>query len=44
MKDPAFNEIASQVIGIVIGAALVYEILGPVFSKIALKKAGDIKE
>lgn len=45
LKDnPAFNESASTIIGIVIGAALIHEILGPVVSKIALKKSGDIKQ
>jgi Kef-type K+ transport system membrane component KefB len=41
--NPAFNEYASTIIGIVIGAALIHEILGPLVSKIALKKSGDIK-
>ncbi len=44
LKDnPAFNENASNIIGIVIGAALIHEILGPLVSKISLKKSGDIK-
>ena len=44
LKDnPTFNENASNIIGIVIGAALIHEILGPLASKIALKKSGDIK-
>ena len=32
-----------NIIGIVIGAALIHEILGPLVSKIAPKKSGDIK-
>ena len=43
LKEPAFNNIAPKIVGIVIGAALVYEILGPVFSKFMLKKAGEIE-
>jgi hypothetical protein len=44
LKDnPAFHDNASTIIGIVIGAALIHEILGPVVSKIALKKSGDIR-
>lgn len=40
--DPAFDEYSSTIIGIVIGAALIHEILGPVFSKLSLKKAKEI--
>lgn len=45
LKDKsAFSEYSSTIIGIVIGAALIHEILGPVVSKIALINAGDIKK
>jgi len=43
VKDPMYKEIASTIIGIVISAALVNELLGPVFSKFSLNKAGEIK-
>ena len=41
-KDPAFEPVASTIIGIVIGVALVHEITGPVSSRFSLKKAGEI--
>jgi hypothetical protein len=41
-SDQAFNDSASVIIGIVIGAALIHEIIGPVMSRYALKKAGEI--
>jgi len=42
--EPVFDSIASRIVGIVIGAALVYELLGPVLSKLSLRKAGEISE
>mgnify|MGYP001132262080 CR=1 FL=1 len=42
--EPVFNNIASRIVGIVIGAQLVYELLGPVLSKLSLRKAGEIPE
>jgi len=44
VKDPMYKDIASTIIGIVIAAALVNEISGPVFSKFSLIKAGEIKK
>ncbi|WP_163715725.1 cation:proton antiporter [Mangrovibacterium lignilyticum] len=41
-KDPAFKDISSLIIGVVIGAALIHEIIGPVMSRLSLKKAGEI--
>ncbi len=41
-KDPVFQETASMIMGVVIGAALIHEIIGPVFSRLSLKKAGEI--
>ena len=41
-KNPAFNDTSSTIIGIIIGAALIHEIIGPLFSKYYLKKAGEI--
>ena len=37
-----FSETASIIIGIVIGAALIHEIAGPIVSRYSLKKAGEI--
>ncbi len=45
LKDnPEFSEHAPTIIGIVIGSALIHEILGPIISKISLKKAGEIQQ
>jgi len=41
--DQAFDDSASMIIGIVIGAALIHEIIGPVMSRFSLKKAGEIQ-
>lgn len=41
-KNPAFKDTASMIMGIVIGAALIHEIIGPVFSRLSLKKAGEL--
>ncbi len=41
-KNQTFNEISDLIVGIVIGAAVIHEILGPVIAKYFLKKAGDI--
>lgn len=41
-NDPAYKDTASMIMGIVIGAALIHEIIGPVFSRLSLKKAGEI--
>jgi len=42
-KESVFKETASMIIGIVIGAALIHEIIGPILSKLTLKKAGEIE-
>jgi Kef-type K+ transport system membrane component KefB len=42
-KDPLFEDTASLIIGIVIGAVLIHEVIGPLFSRFFLKKAGEIK-
>lgn len=41
-KNASFDQISNQVVGIVIGAAVIHEILGPIIAKYFLKKAGDI--
>ena len=41
-KDPVFEETASIIIGVVVGAALIYEIIGPILSRLSLKKAGEL--
>ncbi len=41
-KTPAFAPVADVIISVVMGATIIHEILGPVFAKITLKKAGEI--
>jgi len=43
-KDPVFKETGSMIMGIVIGAALIHEIIGPILSHFSLKKAGELHE
>ena len=42
MKNEVYHSISSLIIGIVIGATLIHEIIGPIFSRMSLKKAGEI--
>ena len=41
-KEDTFKSFSTLVIGIVIGAAVIQEIMGPIIAKIFLKKAGEI--
>jgi len=41
-QEPAFSEISSIVISVVIGATVIHELIGPVVSKMAIKAAGEI--
>ena len=41
-QNPAFNSISDIIINVIIGATIIHEILGPVISKFALEKAGEI--
>ena len=43
-KNEVYHAISSLIIGIVIGATLIHEIMGPVFSKMSLKKAGELNQ
>ncbi len=42
-KDPVFKDTGSMIMGVVIGAALIHEIIGPISSRLSLKKAGELK-
>lgn len=42
-KNKIFDEISAKVVGIVIGAAVIHELFGPIIAKYFLKKAGDIE-
>jgi Kef-type K+ transport system membrane component KefB len=41
-RDPVFKDTASMIMGVVIGAALIHEIIGPISSRYFLKKAGEV--
>jgi len=41
-KNDLFKETATMIMGIVIGAVLIHEIIGPISSRLSLKKAGEI--
>ena len=40
--NPVFESISNAVIGIIIGATVIHEIIGPVLTKIALQKSNEI--
>jgi Kef-type K+ transport system membrane component KefB len=42
-QQTAFADIANLIISITIGSTVIHELVGPVFAKMALKKAGEIK-
>ena len=41
-KNPVYHDVSSMIIGLVISAALIHEITGPIFSRLSLKKAGEL--
>lgn len=42
-KNAIYKEYTSMIMGVVIGAALIHEIIGPILSRLSLKKAKEIK-
>lgn len=40
--NPAFHALSDTLIGVVIGATVIHEIVGPILSETALKRAGEI--
>jgi Kef-type K+ transport system membrane component KefB len=42
-KEKAFSEFSTLIMTVVIGTAIIHELFGPVISKLALRKAGEIK-
>jgi len=42
-QNPAFSGFSDVLINVIIGAAIIHELIGPVFAKWALQKAGEIK-
>ncbi len=43
-QTPQFKDIGLLLVNVVIGATAIHEFMGPIFSKIALKRAGEIPE
>jgi Kef-type K+ transport system membrane component KefB len=41
-QNPAFDIISNTIISVIIGATVIHEIIGPIFAKRALHKAGEI--
>ena len=41
-QNPAFQQVTDLIVSVVVGATVVHEIIGPLCSKVALKKAGEI--
>ncbi len=41
-QNPNFSEVGSILVNVVIGATVIHELLGPISSKLALTKAGEI--
>jgi len=41
-QNHAFDAISDVIISIIIGATIIHELIGPIFAKIALRKAGEI--
>jgi len=41
-QNPAFDSISDIILNVIIGATIIHEIIGPVISKFALEKAGEI--
>lgn len=42
-QNPAFGVIADNVIALIIGTTIIHEFIGPIFAKMSLVKAGEIK-
>ena len=43
-QNPAFSEISSGIVSVIIGATIINEFIGPIIFKNSLKHAGEIKE
>lgn len=41
--EPSFYQVSDALIGIIIGATVIHELIGPVVSKAALQKAGETR-
>jgi len=41
-RDPAFSDLSSILLSVVIGATVLHELIGPLTAKLAIEKAGEI--
>ncbi|MBM7855728.1 Kef-type K+ transport system membrane component KefB [Desulfohalotomaculum tongense] len=42
-QNPAFDNISDIILNVIIGATVIHELIGPIFAKTSLKRAGEIK-
>jgi len=42
-SNPAFSSISDIVLSVIIGATVIHELIGPIFAKMALNRAGEIR-
>jgi Kef-type K+ transport system membrane component KefB len=43
-QNPAFAHISSIIVSVTIGATVIHELIGPITSKLALQKAGELPD
>ncbi|HHR85172.1 MAG TPA: sodium:proton exchanger [Candidatus Acetothermia bacterium] len=43
-QNPAFSDISNIIVSVTIGATVIHELIGPVTSKLALQKAGELRD
>ncbi len=43
-QDPAFIDISNIIVSVTIGATVIHELIGPITSKLALQKAGELPD
>ena len=41
-QKPVFSSVSDIILNVIIGATIIHEIIGPIFSKFALEKAGEL--
>ncbi len=43
-KEPAFSGFSDLLLGVIMGATIIHELVGPLLAKVTLKRAGEIKQ
>jgi Kef-type K+ transport system membrane component KefB len=43
-QNPAFTDISTIIVSVTIGATVIHELIGPITSKLALQKAGELRD